>query len=226
MSMISRTHLGCSNARNKGTCEERRTIKRGHLEDLVLDGLKSHLMDPDLCEVFAEEYARELSRLQRRSQSGRRVLVSERDRIEADLDKLVDALCAGISAERVKERMQILERRKDDLDQKLAQTEEDNLILHPNVGRIYRSKVTRLTKALNKEATRPEATEVLRRLIDAVVVGFGQSDEPAHVTLHGDLAGILSLSQANKKAASVSEGDAAQIKLVAGVGFEPTTFRL
>ena len=226
MSMISRTHLGCSNARNKGTCVERRAIKRDHLEDLVLDGLKSHLMDPDLCEVFAEEYARERSRLQQQSQSSRSALVSERDRIEADLDKLVDALCAGVSAEPVKKRMQILEQRKANLDKKLAEVEEDNLILHPNVGRIYRSKISRLTEALNEAVTRPEAIELLRRLIDAVVVGFDKSDDPAHVTLHGDLAGILSLSQATKKAAIVSDSGIQQIKLVAGVGFEPTTFRL
>jgi hypothetical protein len=35
MSMISATHLGCSAARNKGTCGNRRTIARDALERRV-----------------------------------------------------------------------------------------------------------------------------------------------------------------------------------------------
>jgi len=48
----------------------------------------------------------------------------------------------------------------------------------------------------------------------------------SQINIQGNLAGILSLSQTNKKAASISKDDIQQIKLVAGVGFEPTTFRL
>jgi site-specific DNA recombinase len=45
------------------------------------------------------------------------------------------------------------------------------------------------------------------------------------IELLGDLAGILTLSTGGKK--PVTEGrDGLQVTLVAGVGFEPTTFRL
>ena len=226
MSMISRTHMGCSNARNKGTCNIRRSIKRQTIEEMVLNGLRFHLMDPALCEVFSEEYARELSRLQRQTHASRENLKSECDQIERELDKLVDALCAGIPAERIKARMERLELRKAELEAKLAQSKEDNVILHPNTGRIYRAKVANLVEALNQEGTRAEAADLLRALIDAVNVGFGDEGEDPEITLKGSLAGILSLSQANKKVALVSEDDIRQVKLVAGAGFEPATFRL
>jgi site-specific DNA recombinase len=46
-SMISATHLGCSTARNKGSCSSRTAIKRTELEARVLGALKSKLMDPE-----------------------------------------------------------------------------------------------------------------------------------------------------------------------------------
>lgn len=44
-SMISKTLLGCSTARNKGTCDNRMTIRRDVLEKSVLNGLRTRLMD-------------------------------------------------------------------------------------------------------------------------------------------------------------------------------------
>ena len=64
-SMISQTHLGCSNARNKGTCDNRKAIKREKLEADVLNALRSHLMDKELCELFCKEYTRHMNELRR-----------------------------------------------------------------------------------------------------------------------------------------------------------------
>lgn len=101
-SVISQTHIGCVNARNKGTCSERRSIKRMTLEDVVLDGLKHQLMDPELCKVFAEEYVRELTRLHPQNRDNQASVSTEIEKIECDLEKLIDSICAGISAARIK----------------------------------------------------------------------------------------------------------------------------
>ena len=54
MAMISATHIGCSNARNKGeaVCGNRRTVKRTHLENTVLDALTKRLMAPGVYAAF------------------------------------------------------------------------------------------------------------------------------------------------------------------------------
>ena len=44
--------------------------------------------------------------------------------------------------------------------------------------------------------------------------------------LRGDLAGILAISEAGKAGAFSPKEKALQIKMVAGRGFEPLTFRL
>lgn len=46
--MISGPLLGCSTARNKGTCDNRTNMRREELERRVLDALRHHLMNPDL----------------------------------------------------------------------------------------------------------------------------------------------------------------------------------
>ena len=50
-------------------------------------------------------------------------------------------------------------------------------------------------------------------------------DDHLEIEPAGDLAGILALTSGGKKPVAVSDG-LEQIKLVAGGGFEPPTFRL
>ena len=46
------------------------------------------------------------------------------------------------------------------------------------------------------------------------------------IDLYGDLAGILTLATNKDRPLDESDPSVVQVKLVAGVGFEPTTFRL
>ena len=62
MSMISQTHVGCSAARNKGTCNNRKSIARQEVEKRVLDALSHRLMAPELFAVFCEEFVAETNR--------------------------------------------------------------------------------------------------------------------------------------------------------------------
>ena len=48
VSKVSAHHYGCSTARNKGTCDNRLTVRQDELEGLVLSALQSRLMDPAL----------------------------------------------------------------------------------------------------------------------------------------------------------------------------------
>jgi len=69
---------------------------------------------------------------------------------------------------------------------------------------------------------RAEAAVAIRALIEEI--RLVSENGKLEIELAGDLAGILALSNGSKKPAS--RGDGLQATLVAGVGFEPTTFRL
>jgi site-specific DNA recombinase len=62
-SKVSEKHYGCSTARNKGTCDNRLTVRQAELEGLVLSALQERLMDPALLEEFCAEYTAHLNRL-------------------------------------------------------------------------------------------------------------------------------------------------------------------
>jgi DNA invertase Pin-like site-specific DNA recombinase len=222
--MISRDLVGCATARNKGTCDNRLNIRRDRLEARVLDALRGKLMEPELFQLFCEEFTREVNkrRIQERTQieADRRELA----RIERDLEKLVQALLDGVPAAAVKAKMEKLEARKAELATGLAVAEAPPTLLHPRMAEIYRRKVADLRTALNSDdVTRVEAAGILRSLIDAIVL-IPEGGE-LKIELRGALAGILSVAT-NEKSPSKTDGLVSQVEMVAGVGFEPTTFRL
>jgi plasmid stabilization system protein ParE len=98
------------------------------------------------------------------------------------------------------------------------------LLVHPGLAEIYRRKIAALHEALEDEATRDEAIELIRSLIEAVVLVPDKGSLRTEV--RGELAAILAFGDGREKAARIDRDIAEQIKMVAGVGFEPTTFRL
>ncbi len=157
------------------------------------------------------------------------------DRAKRDHQKLVDAIIAGIPADQVKDRMIDLDTRRQQLERELEQTPApDTVVFHPSMAEAYRERVTRLLRSLGSAEGMEEAKEALRALVERIVLTPAAEGPGLDLTLEGDLAGLLRLAAdaegANTKKASdgapevfdISEG----IVLVAGVGFEPTTFRL
>jgi site-specific DNA recombinase len=224
MSMISATHLGCSAARNKGTCANRRTIAGTDLEGRVLSALAIRLMDPELFAVFCKEFTAETNRLRAGAHNHRLAQEQELAMIRRDLDRLVQAILDGTPGRVLSDKITKLETRRDQLEAALAEREAPPPVLHPAMAEVYHRKVADLAEALNRDDTRAEAAEILRGLVERIELQ--PSDAGYDILLRGDLAGILALSAQSKKPAALSRGGLLQVTLVAGVGFEPTTFRL
>ena len=105
------------------------------------------------------------------------------------------------------------------------QTEEDKIVLHPNIGELYARKIGDLKSLIQNEATKNQATEIIRFLTDKIVVSPTGQRGRSDVVLHGALASILAYANDTAQSGVVSSG-VGRVLLVAGVGFEPTTFRL
>ena len=116
MSVISATHIGCSAARNKGTCENRRTIARAELERRVLGALSSRLMAPEIFAVFCEEFTAETNRIRRKAAAQVTDRANELARVTAAIDRLVQAIIDGTPARAVKEKLDALEARRGELE--------------------------------------------------------------------------------------------------------------
>jgi site-specific DNA recombinase len=237
-SMVSGYLLGCSTARNKGTCDNRVNIRRDQLEERVLVALRHHLMDPALFSEFCGEFTREMNRLRIDASSSIDSANVEAERIKRELDKIMDLyLMDAMPIEVVKQKSDILGARKSELESFLATATEPPPLLHPEMATFYRVRVAELYSSLQAGAKEQQlaASEAFRSLVDKIILTPENGE--LEIDVRGDLAGILSMSLKRKNPASSAgslrvnklddaEFQQSQVKLVAGVGFEPTTFRL
>jgi site-specific DNA recombinase len=217
-SKISQSHYGCSTARNKGTCNNLLTLRRDELEAKVMDGLRHQLMHPEMVRTFIDEFHREVNRQASEQDARRDRATRDLEKTEREIRRLIAALKEGVPGAAVKDEMTILEARRRDLLGQLEAAPPPMLRLHPNIAEVYRQKIVSLGEALNDEHTRTEAAGCVRELIEEIrlVPEKGR----LRIELFGELAALINL------AAGRPRGKGAQVTLVAGVGFEPTTFRL
>ena len=82
----------------------------------------------------------------------------------------------------------------------------------------------KLHDALSDDARRSEAMEILRTMIEKVIV-TATGDE-TEVALHGELGAMMHLAESRQKESPGQLKPRHSFSVVAGVGFEPTTFRL
>ncbi|RVI14551.1 recombinase family protein [Sinorhizobium meliloti] len=249
-SMISKDMLGCTNARTKGTCDNRVNIRRDVLEASILNGLDEHLMEPDLFKEFCQEFTREVNKARMEARVSLESASAEIKRIDRELDTLLDLILKGGAADRINEKMVGLEKRKKELSSMLETTEEPPPLLHPNLAKYYHDEIAALHDQLGNEETRARAAQMLRTLVDRIELV--PNGEELAIVLRGDLAAILTFACGKKNPNFLDEtallheliGKSAdsgaqkrkkphgggllgsQGSLVAGAGFEPAAFRL
>ncbi|GAA5542291.1 recombinase family protein [Brucella sp. NBRC 113783] len=213
-SAISATLIGCSTARNKGTCDNRVNIRRDELESRVLNALRTRLVDPELFARFCEVFTKEMNRLRMEGRAGIASAEAEIARIDRELDTLLNLILKGGAADAINAKMVRLEQRKKELALFLAEAEEPPPLLHPSMALQYRARVQQLYEALqgDDEAQRIEAADILRSLVDKIVLT--PVDGKVEIDVQGDLAGILMISAQTKNPAGERGGS--QLKMVAG----------
>ena len=245
MVLVNKTKYGCANAGNKGTCDNKLTIERELVEDRVLAGLKDRLLAPELIAEFITEYQKAYNEMRAAEVKAKALKTRELAKVQKALDDMVEAVCNGMYHPSMNDKMGALEERKAILKAALEQEEDEALRLHPGLSEVYRQKAANLTDAVNTHDTRAQASDLIRELVSEI--RLVPQEDSYEIELVGELAAIMDLSErrqpqgGNQGAATkmvagthsrrcLDELSAAKLaretKMVAGVGFEPTTFRL
>jgi site-specific DNA recombinase len=141
----------------------------------------------------------ELARLQHESGHTQARLKDQLAAVDRKLESVLRAIEDGAWNDVLKTRLNDLEAQQASLRQQLqtAASPEPVVRLHPNAAALYAAKVAELQTALDQPDIRVETMEVLRTLIERIVL---TPDETAPdrlaIELHGDLATILNLAAA------------------------------
>jgi site-specific DNA recombinase len=221
LASVGRDYLACRSARLEAGCSVKQSIRREKLEAAILSGLKDRLMTPDLVAEFVGAFHQEMNRIE----GDRGAIDAEVRRaltkIDQKIEGLYDAIADGLRTEGLKARLVAMEEERATLKAKLDAAPVARPLFHPNLGEAYRHKVDALHTSLNDDEARPQAIEILRSLIERVDVRW-EDGEPV-ADLSGDILKLIALPS---KESALDDDIGRSVKVVAGVGFEPTTFRL
>ncbi len=248
-SKINATSYGCSAARNKGdsACSNKRTIRRDALEGAVLGALQTHLLRDELVQVFCEEYTTHMNALRRQMEAARSALKADLARLRKERENIIRAIKDGVAADLVKDDLTAVAKKQEEIEAQLADAPaQPRPLIHPAMARRYRADVKALREALGDKARQGEAAALIRSLVEKVVLTPEEAKDDLAIDLYGDLAGILEIAAHDNAMENHPMKNAKELKnrrgfeavndnrnsgrsttkLVAGAGFEPTTFGL
>jgi site-specific DNA recombinase len=192
--IVGPDRYGCASHRTKGTCTNTLPISRHTLEERVLSGLKDRMMAPDLVAAFVDAFNAEMRNLaasaERETLAAKRTLAD----IERKLAAIVRAIEDGAYTHTLKARLTALEQEKAQTETHLRASKPAPVLrLHTNLPELYRNKIGRLAEALSAPDTVAEAAEIMRGLIDRIVLT--PVDGALRAELHGDLAVLARFAQ-------------------------------
>ena len=161
-------------------------------------------MRKDWFEEFCRQFAKEMNRLRMEQRAGLTSAKREVERIGRRIKKLLDLLLDDeVNMHEGKAEMKALDARRKELQIQLQTPDEPPPLLHRSMADLYKSKVEELAAALQREDSRLEASEMLRGLIEAIVLT--PQDGQLQIELKGNLAAMLAAAQKTKRSPETGE---------------------
>ena len=220
--ILGKDRIGCAGHRERGDCDNSRSITRAHVEERVLAAMDSYLADPDMIAVYIAEYHATRRALLTTKAGQRERLVGRALALDKQIDNIVDLIVDGRATMALTDRLRVLEAERDDLREQLQALDdaEPVVALHPAAADKYRQIIGELRlhlEGIKEGQPRDALFEALRGMIDKVVITPTGERKPVDIQVHGTLAELL-----------IQKREAPQLRgaMVAGAGFEPATFRL
>ena len=227
--IVAKDYWACTTRRTGGSCDNAAHIREADAEERIWAAINHHMLHPDVIAAYLDEIRKGAAAERRRLIAARAAEDQRLKEIEREQDRIVDAIVSGVPPERLKAKSLALEEERVSIEAARTSLDElDGLLAHPALAESYRRRCESLAALVGQdEKNIPGARELLASMIEKIeVFPRANGERGGDLLLHGDLAAILGLNPKTQKPAT-SEGDGQSLQtVVAGVGFEPTTFRL
>ena len=167
---------------------------------------------------FIKEFRRELKQLHASRVDKRADLQHQQASIDAKIQRIVAAIADGTGSPSLRQQSMQLESMRADLVRSLEHADELGIVeLHPCLPDIYRKKVQALESMLNQDdATSNEAANLIRALIDRIVLLPGKKRGETTIEVYGEPGAILAQASGNSTGTQLG-----MIKVVAEERYGP-----
>jgi site-specific DNA recombinase len=217
----------CAGQKERGTCDNKVSIRKGPIETAVLSILQSHLLTPEHGRIFVEEFKREMARLARDSERGEERTSERLLEVEAEIHNLSQNMLAGILSPTLTKMLAEREAEQAALKARLERVRPvvtAEILPHPVLLKRFEEKVADLRSALNDKSIRRQAAETLSSLIESVTI-YPRAEGAPEAEVVASVATLMALA-ANENSPGAGGLRGSSVMVVAGAGFEPATFRL
>lgn len=210
--VIGDERWGCTNRRNGGGCKNNRSITTKRYEERVLGGLQDRMLDPALVNAFVKEYHAEYARRAADQGRSRNRLERRLLDVERQIANLVAAIASGGAAfEEIKNALAKQKTEQARIRSDLQHLDAVPVVaLHPRIAEEYRAQVKKLAQALSQdEEARHQTNEIVRGLIDRVLISPSSGERGVNIEVSGRLASIISLATGKEPPDPLYAGDGA-----------------
>ena len=213
------TRIVCTAHHNAKACANNRTYYSHAIEEVVLSGLRQHLIDPRAIRHFLKVYHDERKRLADSAASLRPQLQRRLAEVTRKAARLTEAMLESdqpVAAFTGK--IAALDREKSEIETALAKLAAPLTVvaLHPAAQAHYLKVVEDLAAAVRERDGASRMASAIRELIESVVVQRTEPGQPVRLTVNGRLAALVG-------APLFPQGSLSGVKMVAGEGLEPPT---
>ena len=217
----------CAGQKERGTCLNRVSVRKGSLETATLSILQHHLLTESHSRLFVEEFGREMARINATASQQGQATAERLGVVVREIENLTANMLTGVLSPTLVKVLSEREAERAQLEAKLAGEVNDTpvatILPHPALLILFQEKVGKLCDTLNDEAVCGEAAEILSTLIESVTI---YPEGP-----HGPEAEVVAkvsdlIAWATNDNAAPKGGVCSSMAMVAGTGFEPVTFRL
>lgn len=190
-----RPRIGCSVARESGTCRSKQRPFIEPIEQTVIAGLRQQLSDPAAMaryvETFNAQRNRDADRVTRERTKAERRLAE----VKREINRIVDAIAAGtISHDDVKDRMAPLREERAQLERAVSRAIDETKVvaLHPRAIEAHQYALDKLASVLASAVeTNEKARNAFRAIVHSVVVTERGRYEPPLVEVRGILSALV-----------------------------------